>query len=170
MTDASEAQKSDRRSKAYVVTAEGRDAGKTFILTEKSAMAAEMWALRVFLALARTGLQIPEELKAMGLMGLAILSIDAARFMQFDDAKVVLSELMECVKIVPDPDNNPDFSRPLVENDISEIRTLLMLKREVLELHLGFSLADADQLGALILAAAEQTKSTSSATRMSPEP
>lgn len=162
-----EVEKSDRRVKPVTCISDRkghRDHGKMFLIKEKSAAAAEAWALRVYLAFARSGVEFPAEVKSLGLLGLALLGLNASRFLAYDEAKVILDELMSCVRIISDPKGNPEFVRDLVESDISEVGTRLWLKQEVLELHLGFSLADADQLGGTLVAAAEALNSLSTPT------
>jgi hypothetical protein len=57
---------------------------------------------------------------------------------RWEQAEPLLNEMMQCVM----RKESATVIRPLVEEDIDEITTLLMLRREVLELHLGFSLAE----------------------------
>src|SRR5690242_21778037 len=51
-----------RKTLRYTVAEEGRDKGKTYLLTEMSASQAEMWAARAFLAMANNGIEIPAQL------------------------------------------------------------------------------------------------------------
>src|SRR6185437_6783611 len=55
-----------RKTKDITIDAPGRDQGKTFRLTELAAKPAEKWANRVFLALARSGLDLPPNLDLTG--------------------------------------------------------------------------------------------------------
>ena len=56
----------------------------------------------------------------------------------------LLDEMMECVRYVGNPVTAPEVSMPLTANPdaIEEVSTLLTIRRELLELHLGFSFAD----------------------------
>ena len=54
--------------------------------------------------------------------------------------KPLLDDLMECIKIQPE-NNRPEVRRALIESDVEEVKTLLLLKWRVLSLHLDFSLA-----------------------------
>lgn len=130
-----------RREKDFKVEAVGRDQGKIFRLVEMSAFAAEKFAAKVLLALMKSGVKIPENVKDAGLAGLATVAISAFGGIHPDVLMPLLDEMMECVKIIPDS-RYPDKSvRALVDEDIEEVATLLELRKELLELHLGFSLA-----------------------------
>jgi hypothetical protein len=128
-----------RRTKDFKITAVDRDEGKIFQLTEMSAFAAEKFAAKVILALMKSGVKIPENVKDAGLAGLATIAISAFGGIHPDVLMPLLDEMMDCVKIISDP-RNPQ-PRPLVPEDIDEVATLLTLRKELLELHLGFSLA-----------------------------
>jgi len=130
-----------RREKDFKVEAVGRDQGKLFHLTEMSAFAAEKFAAKVILALMKSGVKIPENVKDAGLAGLATIAMSAFGGIHPDVLMPLLDEMMECVKIVPDPRNPIGSIRALVPEDIDEVATLLKLRQELLELHLGFSLA-----------------------------
>ena len=54
-----------RRTKTYVIADENRDKGKMFLLTEMPALQAEKWAIRAFLALAKAGLVIPDDVASV---------------------------------------------------------------------------------------------------------
>jgi len=125
-----------RNTADYTVTSEGRDKGKVFRITEMSATQGEMWAARVFLALAKSNVEIPDEIEDMGMAGLASLTLKSLKGVSFEDAKPLLDEMFKCVQLVPDA-RHPQVTRPLIEDDIEEIGTRLQLRREVLHLHLG---------------------------------
>ena len=125
-----------RRTVDYAVAAEGRDKGKVFRITEMSATQGEMWATRAFLALAQSEVEIPDEIEEMGMAGIATIGMKAFSKVSFKDAKPLLDEMFECVQIVPDS-RHPNVVRGLVEDDIEEVGTRLLLRREILHLHLG---------------------------------
>jgi len=58
----------------------------------------------------------------------------------FEAAKPLLDEMMGCVQIVP----SPNVKRPLIEDDIEEVKTRLMLRKAIWDLHMDFFL-DADK-------------------------
>ena len=126
-----------RKEIQITISAEGDDRGKVFLLRRMSAMKAEKWATRALLALARSGVDVPDDVASRGLAGIASYGVHALSGVQFAEAEPLLDEMMQCVEVVPDR-NRPAFSRPLVEEDIDEVGTILLLRREILALHLGF--------------------------------
>jgi len=122
----------------YTVESDGgRDAGKVFVITEMPAAQAEKWAIKIFLALAHSGAMVPENLIDMGVSGIAVMGFRALEGLKFEDAEPILDEMMQYIKIIPDP-AKPQISRELVENDIEEIKTRLNLRKEVFSLNLDF--------------------------------
>lgn len=126
------------RKTATITDFTGRDAGKVFVITEMSAFAAEKWAARALLALARSGLDVPEDVASEGMAGIARFGFGAIAGAKFEEIAPLLDEMFECVKIMPDP-KHPDFSRVVLEEDVEEIATLLKLRGEALKLHVDFS-------------------------------
>lgn len=129
-----------RKTLTYVVQDEGRDHGKAFLLTEMAASRAELWAIRAFLALAESGIELPKGVEKSGMLGVAKMGPNLLLKLPFELAAPLLSEMMECVQIMPNPSNKP-VVRDLLEDDIEEIATRIKLRMEVFSLHLGFSLA-----------------------------
>lgn len=129
-----------RKTKVVVCPQEGRDKGKYYLLTEMPASDSEEWAIRAFLALAHSGVEVPEELSQAGLAGIAIVGLQALGRISFDEAKPLLDKMMSCVQALPDP-SHPELVRGLVETDIEETTTRFWLRAEVFELHTGFSFA-----------------------------
>lgn len=165
-----------RKHKLVQIDAEGRDTGKAFLIVEKSAYDAERWATRALMALGRSGIDVPPEAMQAGALGLLLVGVEAFKRMPFEDAEPLLDEMLSCVSFVPDrskidPNTNRPLSRPLMrgddlnDGDIEDVATLLTLRTEVLQVHLGFSLAAA--LSNLAAAAQTLTRPTTST---SPEP
>lgn len=156
-----------RKTKTIIIprTEGNRDGGKTFLLTEMSAMASEKWAVRALGAITNSGLDIPPEVLQMGMGALVAVGFRGLLTMGFEEAEPLLDEMMECVQIVPDP-KNPLVVRRVDDEDIEEVTTRLILRSEVWELHTGFSpAAFLSKLGM----AANQTPDTSD-TPTSPKP
>lgn len=140
-----------RKTKAVQITAEGRDKGKTFWITEMGAVPAEKWAQRALLAFAKSGRnEVPEDIAAGGAAGLIAIGLRALTSMDFEDAEPLLDEMLGCVLFVPDPSkidqlNKQPITRPVIWDgdaaDVEEVKTLLRLRDDVMELHLGFSIA-----------------------------
>lgn len=134
-----------RKSKTVVVQDEGRDKGKIFIIREAPAARAERWATRALLALARSGVDLPEGAASSGWAGMAYVGFQALSKLSFDEVQPLLDEMWECVTIQPDARNT--ITRPLFWGnpdgdgaDIDEITTMLMLRAEVFSLHANFSI------------------------------
>jgi hypothetical protein len=122
----------------------GRDQGKTFLLTEMPAAQAEKWAMRAFLALKGSDSQIPTNIQSLGMVGVAIVTLNVflRASVKFEELSPLLDEMLDCVKAVP-VKNDVTSARPLIPGEIQEVATLGWLRSEVLELHTGFSWADA---------------------------
>ncbi len=128
-----------RKSKHYVVPETGgRDDKKKFLLTEMPATQAEKWAAKAFLALSNTRLEIPVDIVQLGMAGIALIGFQAFRNSSFVDLEPLMDEMFGCVQIVP-PSGQP---RDLIEEDIEEVKTRLELRKELMELHMGFTFAD----------------------------
>jgi hypothetical protein len=132
-----------RQTKTVNITAKGRDKGKAFLLTEMPAAKAEKWAARAFLALAKAGVDIPENIASAGLAGIASVGLKALGGMDFPDAELLLDEMWTCIQIIPDP-SRPEVVRALIEDDIEEVTTRLLLRKEVFTLHTSFFTTAAD--------------------------
>lgn len=140
-----------RRTKTVTITADGRDKGKMFFLTEMPPRQGEKWAIRAGLALAHSGrMDISDEDKELltggGLPAIAALGMRAFAALDFAEAEPLMDEMFDCVTFVPDPSKIDQMTqqaivRPVREDDIEEISTILNLRNEVVELHLGFSIA-----------------------------
>lgn len=133
-----------RKTEIFTVTTPGRDKGKRFVLTEMPAMKAERWAYRALLALAHSGVELPDDYKSMGLQALAIAGLRALQGLEFGEAEPLLKEMMDCVQIMPDP-ANPGLVRPLQNNemegdDIEEVTTIIDIRKRLFALHTDFFL------------------------------
>ena len=128
-----------RKESTFVADA-GRDKGKQFHITEMSASQAESWAFRVILAIGNAGIEIPDGLAAQGMAGLMAVGYMNLLKIPFEAAKPLLDEMMGCVQIAP----SPNVKRPLIEDDIEEVKTRLSLRKAIWDLHMDFFL-DADQ-------------------------
>jgi len=134
-----------RKTQRFVVTAENRDKGKTFILTEMACDQAERWALKALLALTNTGAAIPEEALHAGMAGLAAVGIQALGMLQHEKVLPLLDELWPaCVRFKPSDERLPEQEIIHGSNSqIEEVSTRLAIYKELLKLHTGFSLPEA---------------------------
>ena len=119
------------------ITDEGRDHGKTFMITEMPAAKAEKWAARALLALAKSGVDIGD-VEGAGMAGLAMKGFKALGSVDWDMAEPLMDEMLTCVAIKPDP-SKPALTRPLFEGDIEEVTTLVNLRVRIFNLHVNFS-------------------------------
>lgn len=126
-----------RKQKTITITAAGRDKGKAFLITELSAAEAEEWAARALFALMNAGVQIPDNIAKAGLAGLASVGLKALNSLKFEQAKPLFDKMMECVQL----DMGRAGTRRLDDEDIEEVATRLLLRREIVALHLDFSQA-----------------------------
>jgi hypothetical protein len=139
-----------RKHKIVEITAEGRDKGKHFLIVELSAMHAEKWATRAFLAMSRAGIEIPDEALSAGMAGLIGIGVAGLVKLPFEEAEPLLDEMLGCISVVVEGQRDPISGRPdsralrhgdnFNDGDIEEISTLLTLRMEVAELHVGFSI------------------------------
>lgn len=143
-----------RRTAVITITDPGRDKGKQFVLTEMFADQGERWVYRTLLALSRGGIDLPPGIFERGFAGFAellpyllVVGLRALHGAQWAELEPLLDEMMECIKFQPPGTNgNPQLLQPLFPGhncQIEEIGTRAMLRKEVLQLHAGFSLADA---------------------------
>lgn len=131
-----------RKEIDYSVDGDNRDTGKLFRITEMPSTEAEWWAIRAGLAMAKNGVEVPDNIADMGMHEMARIGFGMLTKVDPVDAKPLLDELMKCVKIIPDPSNR-NIVRSLVDSDIEEVSTRLKLRAEVFKLHVGFSQAAA---------------------------
>ncbi len=115
----------------------GRDAGKLFRITEMSAVKAEKWCLRAFFMLLNAGVEVPDDVASGGFAGLMAMGLEAFTRVPYEAALPLWDELMECVKYIPSP-KQPNLTRPLIDEDVEEVQTLLKLRKTVFDLHIEF--------------------------------
>lgn len=126
---------------------ENRDGGKHYIITEMPATKGEKWAARAINALLASGIEIPDKAIGQGMKGLAMLGSSGFsnfRGVSWEALEPLMDEMMSCVTRVHDTGSGR--TRPVVENDIEEIKTRLLLRNAWLELHIGFSFAGAPKI------------------------
>lgn len=121
---------------------EGRDAAKVFRIVEMPAWQAEKWGAKLFLGLVRGGIEVPDEVRAMGMAGVAVVGLRALGNLKTEEAFELMDEMWTCIQRVPDV-NHSAVVRALVDSDTMEVKTRVWLRDRVFELHVGFSLADA---------------------------
>lgn len=126
-----------RKVQTVTISAEGRDKGKVFLITEMPASRAEQWALRALLAIGRGGVQLPEGIEKMGFAGIVSYGINLITQLPYDEAEYLLAEMFTCVQIMPDP-ARPQIVRAVQDDDIEEVATRITLRKEIFGLHSDF--------------------------------
>lgn len=121
-----------RKVITHTVTKENRDKGKSFVITEMSAVQGHEWATKALFAMLNSGADMPDEMAAMGLAGLAVMGMGALTQIPHAVAKPLLDELLTCVQI-----EQEKVTRKTVPEDFEEIMTIFDLQREVLTMHLA---------------------------------
>lgn len=148
-----------RKTKEISITAEGRDKGKRFFLTEMSAAAAERWARK---ALAGINVRYPGAFQAVAQNGASALAgTDPLNLLECIPEEL-FDEAMKCVQIIDNggkrtlrqwtdqqrelenalrrayPDGNP-YKGTEVDDDIEDVATITLLRAELWNLHMDFS-------------------------------
>jgi hypothetical protein len=121
------------RKTVTVTINEGRDAGKTFRITEWAAVKTERWILRAVFGLGEAGVEIPPNILALGAAPTAYAIASQVSKLPSELGLALADELMECVQRV-----EAKLDRSLVEEDVEDVTTLFRLKSEVLKLTFGF--------------------------------
>jgi hypothetical protein len=154
-----------RRTLSVTISDDNRDAGKTFVITEVSAVQAEEWGLRALMALGTAGIVVPKELADAGLVGAAIVGYQAFMGAKWEAVSPLWKEMLpQSVQYEPSPGTRMPWNEILVE----EVSTLLKLRQTILELHTGFTLAElAQRLTAATSALGSSSPSTSTSPKRS---
>jgi hypothetical protein len=129
------------RKELYVtIDEEGRDKGKVFKIIEAPAVQADKWGIRALLALNRNGAQIPDEIMKLGLIGVLVVGVHKLKGVLWEDLEPLIDEMLTCVEIVPTPSVR-NVTRKLftAADDIEEVSTLSLLRKEVFKLHTNFT-------------------------------
>lgn len=126
-----------RKTQTVQISFDGRDKGKTFLLTEMSAQKAEEWAIRALSAMSRAGADIPQEAVNAGWGAIAFMGMKAILATRSEDSIPLYREMMDCVQSVQEL-----ATRPLIDEDIEEVATRLYLRDEVFRLHANFSIRE----------------------------
>ena len=143
-----------RNVRVVTITEDGRDKGKAFTLTEMPADQGEWWAIRALSVLGNAGVDLPNGALEAGMAGLAsveatsgavralfVVGLRMLPGVNVNALKPLLDEMMTCVQYQPPGKFAAQAINDGVMSQIEEIQTRLQLRAELVELHLGFSLA-----------------------------
>ena len=126
-----------RRTKVVTIDSEkSRDHGKTFLITEMSADAAEWWAIRVTQGIVGSNPDADFDIFSGSLPRLANFAFVGLAKIPADQLKPLMDEMKACVSVLL-PDGKT--GRALLPGDVEDIMTWLELRKEVFEVLTGFS-------------------------------
>jgi hypothetical protein len=122
-----------------------RDNGKTFILTEMDAYHGQDWALRALLALASSGVQLPDGALSGGMASLARFGVTALLQSPHGVLKPLLDEMLAQAQYLHAPKHPLQSIFPDAAGNcpVEEIKTFMTLQLALFKLHTGFSPTDA---------------------------
>jgi hypothetical protein len=140
-----------RKTIDFTITRDGRDKGKTFVITEMSASQGERWGQRAINAMSKANMALPADLLNGGMAAFVSAGLSAFISAPFEDIRPLLDEMFACIQI-----KEPAIIRALTEEDIEEIETRVLLRQEVLDLHLGFFKAAVQLISVAATAAKKQ--------------
>lgn len=135
---------SGRRIQRLAISADGRDKGKTFVLTEMPAIPGERWATQALYLMMTAGIQVPDSAQGAGMAGLAQLDFAGgnnpltAIAMQRALQDESLDAWWDCVTYEHDPKQMPQRIIQGAGCQIEEIATVAELRMAVLNLHTHF--------------------------------
>lgn len=110
----------------------------------------ERWANRAMLAFANAGGKLPEGVLESGMAGLdltwrniVVVGLLAFKGLDYREIEPLLDEMKPCMSWVPPGSAPLQPIFPGENSQVEEVATWYTLRYEWLQLHLGFSLADA---------------------------
>lgn len=122
-----------RRTEVVHITADNRDKGRTYIITEMDAFEGEDLGVKILLALTACGVEIPDT--STGMAGLAAVGIAAMAKLPYSTVKPILDDMLTHVVYQHAPKHPP---MKLDNVNVSETSTLLEIRKAFIRLHLGF--------------------------------
>lgn len=116
-----------------------RDNGKTFVLTEMDAYTGQDWALRMLLAVAASGVQLPPGALGAGWAALAPFAITALLDASYAELRPLLAEMLDQVQYEHNPKHPPQPIAAGPNCVVEEIKTFFILHKALFALHTGFT-------------------------------
>lgn len=120
------------RKEIEITIEKGRDAGKTFKITEMGAVQMDRWAVKALCLFGRSG----QGLGTLANMGFVEI-INAFSKVNYDDAQPLLDELLACASFKKDG-VYVAMKGSMIEGVVEDFTTLFRLRVEALKLHFGF--------------------------------
>lgn len=126
-----------RRTKVVTIDAEkGRDHGKTFLITEMPAEAAEWWAIRALQGILGANPDFDIDIFSAPLAKIAGFAFVGLARIPAEQLKPLMDEMKNCVSVLL-PDGKT--TRALLPNDVEDFMTWVELRKEVFQVLTGFS-------------------------------
>ena len=122
-----------RKTCRVTVDADGRDKGKTFVVTKLPALDIERWTVRLVLALGKNGVNLPGVQADSGFAGIAGVLWALLAQVSPKEAETLMATMLQGLKI-----DEGKITRDLVDGDIEDPETLLQVRLAWVELHAGF--------------------------------
>lgn len=120
------------RKEIEITIEDGRDAGKTFKITEMSATQMDRWATRALCLFGKSGKGVSA---LVGMNGTNL--VELLTKVDYEEAEPLLNELLECASFKKDG-VYVAMKGALVDSVIEDWTTLFRLRSEALGLALGF--------------------------------
>jgi len=122
-----------RKTSRVTIDEDGRDKGKTFVVTELAALDIERWTVRLVLALGKNGISLPNVQVDSGFAGIAGVLWALMAQVSPEEAETLMATMLEGLKI-----DEGKIIRELMADDVEEPETLLQLRMAWVDLHAGF--------------------------------
>lgn len=128
-----------RKEIPFIVTEEGRDKGKEFLITEMSAWDADALAQDIFRAMGDSNYSsIPADVIAMGCAGLATVGLSVISASSPEVARQLRDRLMSTVDIVITNDGKRQQRKVNGSLDFEEVSTIRSLLDKVFQVNFDF--------------------------------
>lgn len=128
-----------RKEIPFIVTDEGRDKGKEFIITEMSAWDADELAQDIFRAMGDSNYTgIPADVISMGCAGLATVGLSVLSASSPDVSRTLRDRLMSTVQIVITHEGKRQERKVNGALDFEEVQTIRQLMDQVFKVNFDF--------------------------------
>lgn len=128
-----------RKEIPFIVTDEGRDKGKEFIITEMSAWDADELAQDIFRAMGDSNYTgIPADVIAMGCAGLATVGLSVLSASSPDVSRTLRDRLMSTVQIVITHEGKRQERKVNGTLDFEEVQTIRQVMDQVFKVNFDF--------------------------------
>lgn len=128
-----------RREIPFIVTKEGRDKGKEFIITEMSAWDADTLSQDIFRAMGDSNFNgIPIDVVAMGSAGLATLGLSVLSAASPETAHMIREKLIATVDIVINDEGRRTRRKVNGPLDFDEVSTIRDVMDQVFKINFDF--------------------------------